>query len=184
VLLPGEEDWPSCRGKNKAGPLAYAVTSLHDHLPKSNRALWIWGDRLLDAAKGGAGREVQTIPKDVVINNWHYSTAVPTAVQFAIEGFPVISCPWSNGNVALGRLELIRNVRLVDAYYGRDVQRMRATRRRASSGCSRRSAGAASSSDYSVFKYSSRAAFCSSGRLVPKSSPRWPMLLLPGCDVS
>ena len=34
------------------------------------------------------------------------------------------------------------------------------------------------------FKYSSNADFCSSGRVVPKASPLWPMLLLPGCDVS
>ena len=121
VLLFGEDDCPRCKGKNRAELFNYAVTTLRDHLAKSNRTLWIWGDRLLDAARIGLGTKeasqngtapaMQLLPRDVVISDWHYSRAVPTAVQFAIEGFPVVSCPWRNPEVALGQLELIRNVR-------------------------------------------------------------------------
>ncbi len=46
-----------------------------------------------------------------MICDWHYDAAVPTALYFAIEGFPVVSSPWRRTGVALGQLELIRHAR-------------------------------------------------------------------------
>jgi len=121
VFLLGEDDCPRCKGKNKAELFAYAVTTIRDHLAKSNRTLWIWGDRMLDGAITGLGKyeasmngtapSMRLLPKDVIISDWHYSRAVPTAAQFALEGYRVVSCPWRQPEVALGQLELIRNVR-------------------------------------------------------------------------
>ena len=85
--------------------------------------MWIWGDRLLDgdvtglgkweAAVNGTAPAVRAIPKDVVICDWHYEAAVPTAMHFAIEGFPVVSSAWRRPAVALGQLEQMRQARKV-----------------------------------------------------------------------
>ena len=48
VFLIGEEDCPRCKGKDKAELFAQEVRALHDHLAKSNRTMWMWGDRFLD----------------------------------------------------------------------------------------------------------------------------------------
>jgi hypothetical protein len=121
VFLIGEDDCPRCKGKDKAELFAYAVTALRDHLAKSNRTLWIWGDRMLDGSVTGMGKyeasqigtsnAMRLVPKDVIVSDWHYSRAVPTAAQFALEGYRVVSSPWRNAEVALAQLELIRNVR-------------------------------------------------------------------------
>lgn len=121
VFLIGEDDCPRCRGKNKGELFAGEVRALRDHLAKSGRTLWIWGDRLLDGETTGAGRweasmngthaAVRMVPKDVVICDWHYERAMPTSAWFATEGFTVLSSPWRKPEVALGQLELIRHVR-------------------------------------------------------------------------
>ena len=41
------------------------------------------------------------IPKDVVINDWHYERPDPTAAMFALKGFKVITCPWNKAGPAL-----------------------------------------------------------------------------------
>jgi hypothetical protein len=123
VFLLGEDDCQRCRGKNKAELFAGEVKVLRDHLAKSGRTLWIWGDRLLDGEVTGLGKweaaingtepAIRMISKDVVICDWHYEAAVPTAMHFAIEGFPVVSSPWRRPGVALGQLELLRQARRV-----------------------------------------------------------------------
>jgi len=121
VFLIGEDDCPRCRGKNKAELFAGEVRVLRDHLARANRTLWIWGDRLLDGNLTGIGKweasqndthpAVHLVPKDVVICDWHYERAVPTASWFALEGFQVVSAPWRKAGVALAQLELIRSAR-------------------------------------------------------------------------
>jgi hypothetical protein len=121
VFLIGEDDCPRCRGRNKAELFAGEVRALRDHLARSNRALWIWGDRLIDGNLTGIGKweasangthgAVHLIPKDVVICDWHYERAVPTATWFALQGFQVVSSPWRKAGVALEQLELIRSAR-------------------------------------------------------------------------
>ena len=121
VFLLGEDACPRCKGKNKAELFAQEVRVLHDHLAKSNRTMWMWGDRFLDgdltelgqweASSNNTKPSIHAVPKDIVICDWHYDDAVPTAAQFATEGFRVVSSPWRKSNVALGQLELIRSVR-------------------------------------------------------------------------
>ncbi|MCS6951330.1 MAG: family 20 glycosylhydrolase [Bryobacterales bacterium] len=121
VFLIGEDDCPRCRGRDKAELFAGEVRRIRDHLAKSGRRLWIWGDRLLDGQTTGLGRweaslngthrAVELIPKDVVICDWHYDTAAPTAAYFATLGFEVVSSPWRKAEVALAQLQLARWLR-------------------------------------------------------------------------
>jgi hypothetical protein len=121
VFLLGEDDCPRCKGKNKADLFAQEVRALHDHLAKSGRTMWIWGDRFLDgdvtglgkweAAVNGTAPALHQVPKDIVICDWHYDDAPPTALHFAVEGFPVASSPWRKSGIALAQLDLIRKAR-------------------------------------------------------------------------
>ncbi|HSB17136.1 MAG TPA: family 20 glycosylhydrolase [Bryobacteraceae bacterium] len=121
VFLLGENDCPRCKGKDKADLFAGEVRALHDHLAKSGRTMWMWGDRFLDGEVTGIGKweaslnstapSIRQIPKDIVISDWHYEWPVPTATYFAMEGFPVVYSPWRKPGVALGQLELVRQAR-------------------------------------------------------------------------
>jgi hypothetical protein len=121
VFLLGEDDCERCRGKNKAELFAGEVRLIHDHLARNNKQLWIWGDRLLDGAATGIGKweaslndtapAITKIPTSVVISDWHYEAAHPTAAFFALHGFQVVSAPWRKTSVALRQLELVETVR-------------------------------------------------------------------------
>ena len=121
VFLLGEDDCPRCRGKNKSELFAQEVRTLHDHLAETHREMWMWGDRFLDgdatglgkweASQNGTAPAINMVPRDIVICDWHYDTAVPTAAYFAIQGFRVVSAPWQMPDVALNDLEMIRTVR-------------------------------------------------------------------------
>ncbi len=121
VFLLGEEQCSRCRGRNKAELFAGEVRLLRDHLAKSNRAMWMWGDRFLDAATTGCGKweaadngtapAIHSVPKDIVIADWHYERAHPTAPYFALQGFRVVSSPWRKTGVALRQLDTIRSAR-------------------------------------------------------------------------
>jgi hypothetical protein len=121
VFLLGEPDCERCKGKDKADLFAQEVRTLHDHLARSNRTMWMWGDRFLDGETTGIGkweasiiqthRALAQVPKDIVICDWHYDRALPTTEHFAVEGFPVLACPWRRPDVALAQLDAIRRVR-------------------------------------------------------------------------
>ena len=125
VFLLGEDACPRCRGKNKAELFAGEVRALHDHLQKTGRQTWMWGDRFLDAsvtghewegAKNGTAPAITMVPRDIVICDWHYENAVPTAAHFALFGFPVVYAPWRQPGVALAELEAIRHARRNSPY--------------------------------------------------------------------
>jgi hypothetical protein len=121
VFYLGEERCPRCSGKDKAGLFAGEVTRIRDHLAKSNRTLWIWGDRLLDGKVTGLGEweasfnntapAIDLIPKDVVICDWHYNRAEPTAAYFALKGFRVVTCPWKNPGSAAQQVRDVARLR-------------------------------------------------------------------------
>ena len=121
VFYIGEDDCIRCKGKNKAELFAGEVKTIHDHLASNNKELWIWGDRLLDGETTGLGiweaskndtyNAIDMIPKDVVICDWHYEHAEPTAAIFALKGFRVIACPYDKTNVMKEQLELIQSFR-------------------------------------------------------------------------
>ncbi len=121
VFYIGEAKCPRCGGRDKAELFAGEVTRIHDHLKQNGKELWIWGDRLLDGKTTGIGmweasmnttyRAIDLIPKDVVICDWHYERADPTAAYFALKGFHVITCPWNRPEVAVKQLRQMIELR-------------------------------------------------------------------------
>lgn len=115
VFYIGDDKCPRCAGKNKAELFAGEVTLIRDHLKQQNCELWMWGDRLLDGRTTGLGmweasmnnthEAIDRIPKDIMICDWHYERAEPTASYFALKGFNVLTCPWNKAEVAEKQLE-------------------------------------------------------------------------------
>jgi hypothetical protein len=134
VFYIGEEDCPRCAGKDKAELFAGEINKIRDHLAESGHELWIWGDRLIDGHATGMGMweasendthaAIDLINKDVVICDWHYERADPTAALFALKGFRVITCPWRSPEVSQAQLEMMDLFRKnsppgkKDLYYG------------------------------------------------------------------
>jgi hypothetical protein len=114
VFYIGDDKCPRCGGRDKAALFAEEVNRIDAHLARTNRKLWIWGDRMIDGKTTGMGmweasmnnthRSIDMISKNVVICDWHYERADKTAVLFASKGFNVITCPWRNPAVAVTQL--------------------------------------------------------------------------------
>jgi hypothetical protein len=121
VFYIGEPQCPRCGGRDKAELFAGEVRTIDEHLKQKNRALWIWGDRLIDGKTTGIGeweasynntyRAVDMIPKDVVICDWHYERADKTPVYFAMKGLHGITCPWNRPQVAVQQTDDMINFR-------------------------------------------------------------------------
>ena len=121
VFLIAEDKCPRCRGEDAADLFAGEVTALADHLAESGRTMWMWGDRLINAAEWATGRwsgsenetwrAVDCVPKDIVICDWHYEKAVETPAFFVQSGFAVVASPWQKEDVALAELDIMRRVR-------------------------------------------------------------------------
>ena len=121
VFYLGDDKCPRCQGRDKAELFAGEVTAIRNHLALNNKELWIWGDRLIDGKTTGIGlweasynnthRAIDMIPKDVVINDWHYERPDPTAVYFALKGFKVITCPWRFPDVTKKQLHMMVELR-------------------------------------------------------------------------
>lgn len=121
VFYIGEEECPRCSGRDKAELFAGELTKIRNHLAKTDKKLWIWGDRLLDGKTTGLGvweasmnnthRAIDMIPKDIMICDWHYERAEPTAAYFALKGFDVATSSWRNGAVAKEQLALLKTLR-------------------------------------------------------------------------
>ncbi|MCM4152308.1 glycoside hydrolase [Arenibacter sp. N53] len=119
VFYIADEKCPRCQGKDPATLFANEVNKISRHLADSNKRLWIWGDRLIDASTSGIGmweasmnntaRAVDLIDKSVVICDWHYEKAIPTPAMFALKGFDVIACPWRKPEVAKEQVKMMYN---------------------------------------------------------------------------
>ena len=134
VFYIGEAECPRCGGKDRSELFAGEVNLIRDHLARAGRELWIWGDRLLDGHTTGLGmweasendthRAIDLLSKDVVICDWHYERAEPTAAYFALKGFRVITCPWNRPEVTREQLEMLSRFRknsngvTAERYYG------------------------------------------------------------------
>jgi len=134
VFYLGDDKCPRCQGRDKAELFAGEVTKIRNHLAQKNVELWIWGDRLLDGRTTGIGfweasynnthRAIDMIPKDVVINDWHYERPDPTAAYFALKGFKVITCPWRFPEITKTQLHMMVNLKkdatpaVKDNYHG------------------------------------------------------------------
>ncbi|MCP4311548.1 MAG: family 20 glycosylhydrolase [Bacteroidetes bacterium] len=134
VFYIGMDECPRCAGKDCAVLFADEVNLIRDHLNEKGRELWIWGDRLIDGFTTGLGMweasendthpAIEMINKDVVICDWHYERADPTAALFALKGFRVITCPWRTPELTAVQLEMTDTFRensveqVKDRYYG------------------------------------------------------------------
>ena len=97
---------PRCRKKTTAQLFSEWVTAIHDFLAAKGIRTMMWGDRLLDGAATGFGRweaskngteaAIDTVPKDILIGDWHYEDmkAYPSVEVFAEAGFDIVLCPW------------------------------------------------------------------------------------------
>ena len=109
VFFIADDQCSRCSGKDPAELFAGEVTKIRNHLAERDAVLWMWGDRLLDGDTTGLGMweastnnthsAIDIIPKDVVICDWHYERAEPTAAYFAIKGFKVLTCAWNKAEV-------------------------------------------------------------------------------------
>lgn len=118
VFYIGHEDCPRCKGRDPAELFAGEVNRIFHHLQDNGNELWMWGDRLIDGRTTGIGlwegsynnthQAIDLIDKDVVICDWHYERADPTAFLFASKGFRVATCPWRNPEIAVRQEELMR----------------------------------------------------------------------------
>ncbi|HER08659.1 MAG TPA: glycoside hydrolase [Bacteroides sp.] len=134
VFYIGEAECPRCGGKDRSELFAGEVNRIRDHLAAGGKELWIWGDRLLDGRTTGLGmweasendthRAIDMIRKDVVICDWHYERADPTAAYFALKGFRVVVCPHNRPEVTEAQLEMLEDFQmhsndvLKPRYYG------------------------------------------------------------------
>lgn len=115
VFYIGDDNCPRCGGLDKAELFAGEVNRIRDHLAMNDRRLMMWGDRLIDGKNSGIGgwegsmnnthRAIDMLAKDIVICDWHYNRAEPTAPLFALKGFDVVSCPWNRYEVAEKQVE-------------------------------------------------------------------------------
>lgn len=156
VFYLADSKCPRCSGRDKAELFAEEVTRLFNHLRGKNITMWMWGDRFLDGKTTGLGmwqasmntthKAIDLVPKDIMICDWHYNEAPPTPAYFALKGFNVLVCPYTDADVALSQLEHINQVRnssnkqiatrlkgvfhtswsnakgFIQAYYGEDVK--------------------------------------------------------------
>ncbi|MBQ5356355.1 MAG: family 20 glycosylhydrolase, partial [Clostridia bacterium] len=97
---------PRCRDRSTASLFAGWVGAIHDFLASKGIRTMMWGDRLLDGTATGYGRweasqngtesAIETLPKDILICDWHYENmaAYPSVEVFAGAGFETVLCPW------------------------------------------------------------------------------------------
>lgn len=113
VFLLGHKKSPSTKGMNPAFLYGKVVREFHAHFTaKKNKQLYIWGDRLIDAQKYGYGsweaamngthKAIDSIPKDIIICDWHYRTQkeYPSVDLFLEKGFKVLPCSWKDSEAA------------------------------------------------------------------------------------
>jgi len=134
VFYLGMDECPRCAGKDRAVLFADELNLISNHLQERGGELWIWGDRLIDGKTTGMGMweasendthgAIDMIDKKVVICDWHYERADPTAVLFALKGFRVLTCPWRSPDITRTQLHMTDVFRANtlekqrDRYYG------------------------------------------------------------------
>jgi hypothetical protein len=103
-----------CRGSSVSDLFSRTVVDLHDHLATRGVRMMMWADRLLDR-KGGFGGfhdtsdsgthlAIGSIPRDVVLCDWHYEPARSYAsVPYLLgQGFQVWPSAWNSLAAARG----------------------------------------------------------------------------------
>jgi Chitobiase/beta-hexosaminidase C-terminal domain/Glycosyl hydrolase family 20, catalytic domain len=109
VFLISSEKALSTRDRNPASVYAKVVNDFHDYFTKKKgKQLFMWADRLIDGKKysygewesslNGTSAAVDSIPKDIVLCDWHYEPMEKYAsIDFFFEkGFNVLPCSYNN----------------------------------------------------------------------------------------
>ncbi|UCD49885.1 MAG: family 20 glycosylhydrolase, partial [Phycisphaerales bacterium] len=123
VFLIGEDACPRCQGKDKAELFAKAVNDYHEHLVGTrNVEMLMWGDRLIEAGKikygkweasaSGTAGAVDSIPKDIIICDWHYEPrgAYESVPMFLQKGFRVWPASWRKPEAAQALVDYSRGL--------------------------------------------------------------------------
>lgn len=118
VFLIGHAASPSTKGKDPAEIFAKAVNDLYRHIvTKRGRTMLMWGDRLIDAGRYDYGEweasknytwpAVYTIPRDIIICDWHYEkrAGYPSVQMFVDKGFRVLPTSWKDVDASRAFIE-------------------------------------------------------------------------------
>jgi hypothetical protein len=124
VFLIADSACARCKGKDPAVIFAKAVSDLHQHIVEDRAVtMLMWADRLLDdkkldfgygrweASQNGTGPAIDTIPKDIILCDWHYETrknGYPSVAYLQEKGFRVLPSSWWNKDAALAMLREAR----------------------------------------------------------------------------
>lgn len=113
IFYLGDEKCPRCKGFDHSELLVDEIRKIHGFLANRGVRMWMWGDRLIDGRTTGIGmweasynhtwKAIDWLPKDILICDWHYKKAIPTAAYFAMKGFDVIVCPWNQPEVSVAQ---------------------------------------------------------------------------------
>ncbi len=101
---------PRCRGTPAHELFADWVVALHGHFVGARGVeMFMWGDRLLDseatgykskweASANATAAAIASIPKDIVICDWHYHKRdeYPSVAIFTGRGLRTVVCPWKD----------------------------------------------------------------------------------------
>ena len=108
---------PRCGGLDPARVFADEVNRIVAYLRPQGVRLWMWADRLLDGRPDASGfgewsasltnthRAIDWIDRSVMMCDWHYRDAEPSAVYFAIKGFDVVTCGWERPDITQLQLD-------------------------------------------------------------------------------
>ncbi len=126
ITYIGHKDCKRCHKKNRVILLADEIKKIHDHVTARKARMWMWGDRLIDgktsgidfweSSHNGTAPAINLIPKDIVICDWHYDRAEPTAIYFAMKGFDVVACSWKDPDVGVRQFNFLETVRKNASY--------------------------------------------------------------------
>lgn len=85
----------ACRALGKERLYIQDTLRIHEHLLSRGCRMMMWGDILL---KPGFRGLIDELPKDILINDWHYAPAAqyPSIEFFQSHGFEVVGCTWYN----------------------------------------------------------------------------------------
>lgn len=113
VFLLGHNKSPSTKGMDPAFLFGKTVREFHDYFTKKQgKQLYIWGDRLIDGTKynygaweaslNGTHYAIDSIPKDIIICDWHYNTQheYKSVDLFIEKGFRVLPSSWKDDKAA------------------------------------------------------------------------------------
>lgn len=114
VFLLGHPKSPSTKGLNPAYLYGKTIREFHNYFTKKKgKQLYIWGDRLIDgavynygaweASLNGTAPAIDSIPKDIVICDWHYNPLheYKSVDLFMQKGFRVLPSSWKDSEAAV-----------------------------------------------------------------------------------